>query len=156
MNVLKTKPRTKDAMQEAVEHLMRNFTYRSDVVEDWSIDYSGLEDGKGLTDDCDGFTNALTRLLFSKCLFNLDEIAICIVDTNLSDDKQYDHIIVGVRISGKEYFAHNWTDQVLTRRDIELGGYEVEGGKAVGMSFVQFRILSTNKDSWLKGYPDFV
>jgi len=139
---------------DIVKSLHDNFSYQPDLVEDWSIDYSGLQEGRGITGDCDDFVNALTCLLF-KGGFNLNQIAICIMDTNPRDDNKYDHIITGVRIKGKDLYAHNWSDKVLTRRDIEFGGYPIEGGDAVGMAFIQFRILSTSKDNWLKGYPNY-
>jgi len=149
-------PLTKESFAEAVKFLHDNFDYQLDEVENWSIDYSGLQEGRGLTDDCDGFVNALTCLLFGTCNFNLDEISLCVMDANTEDDKKYDHIAVGVNIGGKEWFSHNWSDQVLSKRDIIFGGYEVDGGRAVGMDFIQYRLLSTGKNEWKKGEPKFV
>ncbi len=148
---LTEKPRTVEAAQEAVRWLYDHFIYVSDVGEDWNakIDDDGMVRG-----DCDAWTNVLSATLFSQCGFNLDEIALCIVDTDTTDDKVYNHIALGIWIDGKFLFSHNWTPKLLSKSDFRYGGYLLESGAlSWPMKFVQYRLLSTGSDDWLKGVP---
>jgi len=156
MFVMTKEPKTKEAAQEAVTWLFDNFTYTSEAKENWSIDYSGLKNGKGLQDDCDGWTHGIMGLWFSMCGFNLSDLALCITDVNPNDEAIYDHIVAGVYIDGDWLYSQNWTDKLLTQDEIVNGGYEVEGGNAVGMKLVQYRILNTSKDQWFRGKPNHV
>ena len=147
-------PRTKEAVQEAVSWLYANFEYIPDVGEDWNAKVDG--DGK-VRGDCDAWCHVLASVLFAQCGFNLNELVLCIVDTDTTDDQIYDHIALGIWIDGKLKVSHNWTPRLLGRSEFKHGSYLLESGAlSWPMKFIQYRTLNTSKDNWLKGAPKFV
>ena len=150
-----SEPKSKEAVQEAVEYLFDNFEYTDDAWENWGIDLSDLLDGKLLKDDCDGYVHAMAVFLWI-CGFNLSEIALCITDVDPFDDSIYDHVVIGIYVDDEWVFCQNWIGRVLSCAEIKHGGYNLKDFRASGMKFVQYRLLDHSSSDWLEGFPKYV
>lgn len=146
-------------LKAIVDYVWARFLYRTDEEqygkpEHWQGALHQLIGTDVVQDDCDGFGRLISDLARLLGGFASRDIAELVTDTVPHDGKPIDHHICAVRVNGVWAYAHCWTPELLTKGQIEGGGYKLSGGRlARGMHIVSHRRIDRGNDSWYPGPP---
>jgi len=148
---------SKDRAQGILSSVFTQYEWQDDQttygrVEWWMGYLQQLKAESIIRDDCDGFSRLIIDLLFFLGGFRIHSLAECVVDVDQTDDNIFDHHVGAVKIGKKWFYFHCWTDQLLTRREIEDGFYKLKDGRqASPLKIIHHRKASSGIDGWKPG-----
>lgn len=141
-----------EIVKEIAEWLWARYTYKADEGEDWGNTLSQLKRMGALKNDCDGWSRTLMSLCFLWGRWKLSNMAEVVVDTNLKDDKPFDHHVAGFWNGRRWKYSHCWLPRLVDGYLDRNGEYVIETGiSRTSMKPESHRLLSAG--TWIEGRP---